>query len=56
MKLSKGKLSNKSRNHSQIEVVTDWQHTQEVTPAMRLLLMLLLRPRGKNEVKLGGSR
>ena len=39
-----------------IQIEVNWQHTQEVTPAMRLLLMLLLRPRGKNEVKLGGSR
>jgi len=44
----KDKLSNKSRGDSQIKV--EWQHTEEVTPAMRRLLMLLLRPRGNHPV------
>lgn len=29
---------------SQIEVVADWQHTQELAPAFRRLMRLLLKP------------
>jgi hypothetical protein len=46
----------KSQKHSQVEVVIDWQHTQEITPAFRRLMMRLLEPRSiqaetKNEEK-----
>ncbi len=34
----------KSHKHSQIEVVTNWQHTDEASPAFKRLMMLLLEP------------
>ncbi len=33
---------NKSHKHSQIEVVTNWQNTDEASPAFRRLIALLL--------------
>ena len=40
---------------SQIEVVTDWQHTQELTPAFRRLMRLLLEPSPQLNNKKGVS-
>ncbi len=45
------KSKRSSQRDSRIRVVTNWQHTQEVSPAMRRLLMLLLRPRGNHPVE-----
>jgi len=39
--LRKDRLSNKN----QIEVVTNWQHTDEASPAFKRLMMLLLKPK-----------
>ena len=36
---------------SQIEVVTNWQHTDEASPAFKRLMMLLLRERIGNGEK-----
>jgi hypothetical protein len=41
----------KSQRDSQIEVVTSWQHTEEVPPAFKRLMMLLLRERIGNGEK-----
>jgi len=35
----------KSQRDSQIKVTTSWQHTQELTPAFKKLMSLLLKPR-----------
>lgn len=37
----------KSHKHSQIEVVTNWQHIEEVSPAFKKLMSLLLKPRSE---------
>lgn len=47
--LKKDKLSNKSRIDS--EIMVTWQHTQELSPAFRKLMALLLRPREANTSK-----
>ncbi len=36
---------------SQIEVVTDWQHTKELTPAFRRLMRILLQPSQHPNIK-----
>ena len=38
----------KSQGHSQIIVVTDWQVTQEMSPAFRQLMLSLLKERTEN--------
>ena len=45
MESRKGKLRSKSQRNSQIKVVTSWQHTEEVPPAFKRLMALLLQPR-----------
>ena len=46
----------KSQRDSQIKVVTDWKYTQEISPAFRRLMMLLLKPRGNTLVKMGEGK
>lgn len=36
---------------SKVKLEVNWQHTQEVSPTMRRLLMLLLRPRDNHPVE-----
>ena len=43
--MSKHQLNIKSRKDSQIK--TDWQHTEEVSPAFKRLMLLLLKDRGE---------
>jgi len=40
--------SSKSQKDSQCKVITNWQHTQEVSPAFKRLMMLLLQERNGN--------
>ena len=47
MDLSKDRLSNKSKKHSQIQLVTSWKNTQEHSPAFKRLMLLLLKDRSK---------
>ena len=42
--------NSKNQRDSQIKVVTNWQHTEEVSPALKRLMMLLLEPREKRRV------
>ncbi len=44
--MRKGKLSNKGKGKPAIKVA--WSHTGDMTPAMRRLLMLLLRKNDKD--------
>jgi len=44
---------NKSLKHSQIEVVTQWQHMKEISPAFWHLMTLLLRERIENGKRTG---
>lgn len=43
----------KSRIDSQIEVVTNWHHTEQVSPAFCKLMRLLLEPRPQPNSKKG---
>ena len=45
MERERVKNTPKSQKHSQIEVVTDWRHTKEISPAFKRLMILLLKPR-----------
>ena len=40
----KGKLRTNNQRCSQIKVVTHWQHTEEVSPSFKKLMMILLKP------------
>lgn len=42
---------NKGQKHCQLEIITNWQQTQEISPALKRLLMLLLHPRNKRSVE-----
>ena len=41
------KSKKNSQRDSQIKVVTNWQHTDEVSPAFKRLMMLLLSDRSE---------
>ena len=41
----------KSKKHSQIKVVTRWDYKEEVTPAFKRLMALLLKPRDSQSVE-----
>ena len=38
---------NKSQRNSRIVVITNWQHAQEVPPAFKRLMVLLLEDKGR---------
>lgn len=42
--------THKSQRDSKIKLITSWQHTEEVPPAFKRLMMLLLEPREKRRV------
>ena len=46
----------KSQRHRQIKVSLNWQFTDEVTPAFKRLMTLLLKPRGNPPVKIGEGK
>lgn len=42
---------NKGQNRSQLTVVARWQRSEEISPAFRRLMMVLLRERTENGEK-----
>ncbi len=44
-----GTKTGMSQKDIQIRVVTNWQHTQELSPAFRRLMVLLLEPKHHEE-------
>lgn len=53
MELSRSKLSDKSQIDKQVEVV--WQYTEEVPPAFKRLMALLLQPKLETDKKEGSE-
>ncbi len=48
----KGQTVKSKAGKCQIEVVANWQHTQEVSPAFKRLMTCLLQPRDNHLVEI----
>ena len=48
----KGQTVKSKTGKCQIKVVASWQHTQEVSPAFKRLMMCLLQPRDNQLVEI----
>ncbi len=52
MERQRVKNTPKSQKHSQIEVVTNWQHSKECNPLFgRLMSLLLQKPKGNQPIE-----